>query len=938
MVLWIGIIGALTGWLLSQFASYGFVIGGLIGLALGQALRTAIRKEIAAATDPLQAQIDLLLAGRSAAQAPVEVALPPMNPRDVARPPAAVRTPPSAALDLVGEPGPRIVPDAADDEVEPPRSPAPNALEHLLAAARNWLFGGNTIVRVGLVVLFIGLSFLARYAAAAGLLPIEVRLSFVAAVGIALLGIGYRTRGQRPEFALALQGGGVATIYLTLFAAARLYDTVPLTAAFVLMILVCALGCALALLQRSQALALTSFIGGFAVPLLLSSGGGNVAIVFAYYTVLNVAILFIAERRTWRGLNLIGFFATFGFATLWQATGYTPADFVPTQINLILSVLIYVATAILYARAMPGRLGGVVDTTLLFGPAVAGFALQVALVRDLPFGSAFAALGFAALYLGIAATSMRYGGERLRVANETMLAVAIGFVTLAIPLALDARWTSATWALEGAGAFWVGMRQARWMPRLFGLLLQAIAALLYLAGIGPNVAALPFANPGFVGAMIVALAAFATAWWLLGEAPAAESPLGRAYRRFERVIAEPTFLTGFFFWWLAFVVEVCRSLPVLEVSQAPVPVFDTGTRILLAMLGYIVSAWGWQAIGRRTGWAVARWPSHASLAALVFGFLLALEVDVHVLSLPAPAVWIPAIGLLVYMTYRNDRDTRQPWQDAALRAAHIGGVWLGTAMLADCLWFGIDRLRPWQTAWAEVTFLASLVAVLVVLTVWAARAIGQSVRWPLDRHATDYAWYAAVPLAGLAYGGAILVALFSSGNAYPLPYVPLINPVDLTLALTLGALTLWHRTVTTASPSPPGTAVLHGPAPLAALALLAFVIVNTIWLRVAHQLVGVAWSADALFASRLVQTGLAILWTLIALVLMVTAHRRGQRTRWLVGAALLALTVAKLVLVDVNAVGGGAQIVAFIAVGVLMLVVGYLAPLPPRSSDAGGDA
>ena len=70
-------------------------------------------------------------------------------------------------------------------------------------------------------------------------------------------------------------------------------------------------------------------------------------------------------------------------------------------------MLIYVATAVLYTRATPGRLGNVVDTTLLFGPALAGFGLEVALVHDRPFGSAFAALGFAALYLGVATFTMR---------------------------------------------------------------------------------------------------------------------------------------------------------------------------------------------------------------------------------------------------------------------------------------------------------------------------------------------------------------------------------------------------------------------------------------------------------------------------------------------------------------------------------------------------
>ena len=72
----------------------------------------------------------------------------------------------------------------------------------------------------------------------------------------------------------------------------------------------------------------------------------------------------------------------------------------------------------------------------------------------------------------------------------------------------------------------------------------------------------------------------------------------------------------------------------------------------------------------------------------------------------------------------------------------------------------------------------------------------------------------------------------------------------------------------------------------------------------------------------------------MAFSLMVLAHRRVQRTLWLVGAGLLGLVVVKLLLVDLSNVGGVERIITFIVVGVLMLVVGYFAPLPPRQDEA----
>ncbi|WP_380785292.1 DUF2339 domain-containing protein [Sphingomonas sp. R86521] len=942
MIVWIAILGALAGWCLVDFEEYGLLVGGAFGLLAGWVLRRAVRAELTVATKALQDQIDALVAGSVVARPEIveteDAAPSPFTaPATYADPPTpeavVVRPEPEPAAGFSDPPrGVAAVRAVAATPAEP--GAVATAIAAAIAAARAWLFGGNTIVRVGLIILFVGLSFLASYAASAGLFPIELRLALVGIVGTALLAVGFRTRDRRPGFGLALQGAGIATLYLTLFAAARLYDTVPMIAAFALMIVVCALGCALALLQRSQALAATAFAGGFAVPLLLGGGGGSIVGVFVYYTILNLAILVIAQRQAWRVLNLIGVIATFGVAAWWGVTSYQPADFVAAQSFLIVSVLIYVATAVLYTGATPGRLGAVVDSGLVFGPALAGFGLEVGLVHDDPWGSAFAALGFAALYLGVAAWTMRYRREGFRVMTETMLAIGIGFVTLAVPLALGARWTSATWALEGAGAFWVGMRQARWMPRLFGILLQLLAALIYMGKASHVASALPLANPGFIGAMLIALAALATAWCLRDPLPHSESAVARSYARLEATLAQPTFLFGFAFWCAAWAAEAMRIVPSHLADRPPVPAFDRGVQPLLVMLACIASAWVAQTIGRRWRWPVASWPSHVTLVALVLGFASALDDGRHVLYLPDAIVWLAAIGLHLHMLYRNDADAAATGQHPLLDAVHIGGVWLVTAMLADCLWLGIDRARLWSTAWAEVSLLSATVAVLLVLTLSAGRAMTErkpAMRWPLDRHASAYGWVAAIPIAILSYLGAMLTAVGSSGNTTPLPYLPVLNPVDLSLGLALAGLALWRRTMLAANPPPRGVATLATPGALAALAGLAFVIINTIWLRLAHHLFGVAWGSDALLGSVVVQTGLAILWTSLALALMVLANRRAQRALWLVGAGLLALTVAKLLLVDLNTAGGGARIVAFIGVGVLMLVVGYIAPLPPKT-------
>ncbi len=934
MKLWGAVFGALTGWLSVDFELSGLVIGGCIGLLAGLWLEAIVRREVVTG---LKRIVDAEL--RDYIKREIAAAVGQRPDRAIAAQPLSAPAPATRAdLPEVAAPPAKPAPVSYSDSVPPLLSePAePTLIEHWIAAAQGWLLGGNTIVRAGLAILFVGLSFLARYAANAGLFPIELRLALVAAAGAALLAVGFNRRGLRPAFGLALQGAGVAVLYLTVFASARLFDLMPPLAAFGLMILFCAMGCALALLQNSKAMAISSFAGGFAAPLLLGGESETPLALFAYLTILNLAILMIAWRRSWRALNLLGFFATFTLASAWGFARFMPEHYLTCQIFLALSVLIYLATAVLYAHNTPGKLGNFADSTLLFGTAIAGFGLQVGLVKDSSFGSAFSALAFGAAYAGLAAFTLRQRRAELRLMGECMIAIGLGFVTLAIPLALEVNWTSAAWALEGAGAFWVGSRQARWMPRLFGLLLQALAALVFLTTLPANIAALPLANNGFIGGLLIAGPLLATAWWMRRELPHSGAQLARIYAGIEFAVKDAVFLAGFLFACLTLMREITRFLPAADTLSAPVAVVAPHIQVLLVLLAVLAAMWASAWAGRSKAWPIATWPSRVSLPLLTAAFLILLTLGRHVLDLPDAAVWLIALVLHYDLLRRNEAAPAAPrrWQFGM----HAGTVWFVTAMLADCLQLGIDRAGLWNTSWSGVIFLISGIAVLLGLTRWAGRAAtggapDAAAFWPLSPHGRAYFWAAAVPLAVMVYLGALVTAIFASGVTDPLPYLPLLNPVDLSLGLALAALALWRRMIASADPQPARAGPLVGRQALVAGAALGFVSINGIWLRTAHHWLGVEWSGPALTGSAEVQAGLSILWTLLAMALMLLAGRRASRIGWLSGTGLLAVVVLKLLLVDMSSAEGWQRIVTFIGVGILMLVIGYFVPLPPRKVE-----
>ena len=123
---------------------------------------------------------------------------------------------------------------------------------------------------------------------------------------------------------------------------------------------------------------------------------------------------------------------------------------------------------------------GYVDAALVFGVPLTTFGLQYLLVRHFEYGAAISALAFGLTYAALAYVLFRNTGKRYALLSETMLAMALVFCSLAIPLALDGEWTSASWAVEAAGVYLIGIRQRRLFSRLFALLLIAGSAVYFV--------------------------------------------------------------------------------------------------------------------------------------------------------------------------------------------------------------------------------------------------------------------------------------------------------------------------------------------------------------------------------------------------------------------------------------------------------------------------
>jgi uncharacterized membrane protein len=412
---------------------------------------------------------------------------------------------------------------AAPAAKSPPPPPPPKNPPRWLLAARDWLFTGNLVAKLGLVILFIGVAFLLKYVAATVVVPIELRLAGVVLADLGLLAWGWRLRTARREIGLPVQGAAIAILMLVIFGAYQRYGLLPAGFTFALLVALTGFTCLLAVLQDAFWLAAFGITGGFATPLLVATGQGNHVALFSYYALLNAGVFALAFQCSWRTLNLLGFAFTFIVGAAWGGLRYTPEHYASAQGFLILFFLFYVGIALAYARRQQTRLKDYVDATLVLGTPLLAFGLQAGLVKNMHFGLAWSALALGGFYVALALGLWRRGRERWRVLVETFAAIGVIFGTLAIPFALDGRWTSGAWALEGAGFVWYGLRRGQRRTWIFGMVLQAGAWFSFIGAAAGLDADAALNSNLWLGFLLLAGSAFAMAAGLrryaTGEAP-----------------------------------------------------------------------------------------------------------------------------------------------------------------------------------------------------------------------------------------------------------------------------------------------------------------------------------------------------------------------------------------------------------------------------------
>ena len=889
----------------------------------------------------------------------------------------------------------------------------------LFNSLKNWFLGGNLVVRVGVLVLLIGVVLLLRLVSDYVEISIESKLIAIGVTGLALAGLGLKLASKRFAYGITLQGAGLAIAYLTTFFAYDVYEVLASVPSFIALGLISALTIGLAIRQNAFPLALLALGGGFFAPLLTATDTGSLTALFSYYLLLNVAVAIIAHYRTWKVLNILGVAVTFGLAYYFGGFASVSSEIDAQRWSLVLLVALHLAlylfiairytqqiiiynvnyeaaTSITAATAFNTNAKPVhshsnnlylypMDIGLLFSVPVLAFGLFAALLHNIEHALTMTSAILGIIYLGLGWSLIRRS-QRYALITEGMLALGFGFLALVVPLAFDAEWIAVGWSIQGVALVWFGRRSLRAWLVIFGLFLQIVSVgLLFLYAFFGDATTLAMSLSAIASLSVVFILRASNSPNILfnansqadanilhtintidnnnlddinSEVTKYASALGispQAARQWLMSINRQT--TAFNVVWRspAFI-SFLTAIAIVWSLYVLINDFDlwfehwqlaTTTLIALATLLSLSIYW---LINRYRTWAEVRYFSHALLSLFYLALVLQLpqkfEFDHQWSAINWAVFTVLLLGWLIIaqlwlktwyskLAINKDADTstiadvdnvsnETKTKNSSL---YQYASWLATGILV----LAAAVYYSWSDSDGVVT-VAIISLCLIALMQFAERHLAGILPW--------FDWHKA--LAGcstlfvpLSLIWVVITNWYHDGVVWDLPYIPVLNLYDIAVLLAM-AYGLKVYTLSQNNGTLQSTAHAHQHKTifknllLKAIGIIGFWVLSSMLIRTLHAFNGTPLWNDGAWDDDKVQTSLTILWTLTALVATFMSSRNGKRFWWFMGIGLLGVVVLKLVLVDLSQTGAILRVISFLVAGSLILLIGYLAPLPPE--------
>ncbi len=308
-------------------------------------------------------------------------------------------------------------------------------------------FGINLLPKIGIATLVLGIAYFVKYAIDRNWINETGRVAIGILAGAALIGVAHRLRNNYRAFSSILVGGGIAALYFTIAIAFWEYHLFSQTVAFVLLIFITAISVFLSIIYDKIELIIFSQLGGFAAPLIVSTGTGNYVVLFSYLLILNTAMLIVAFKKNWRIISVIAYVLTLIFYWAWLFNSFEEQYMGATLFGVLFFIQFYLVAMIDYYKSTVRKITPFQAAVILINNLWLFFA-GLYIFHDNPVSIK----GIVTISLAVLNVPALYVVAKEKVLNKHMLyllvAVVLSFVSLAAPMQLDGTAITMFWAAE----------------------------------------------------------------------------------------------------------------------------------------------------------------------------------------------------------------------------------------------------------------------------------------------------------------------------------------------------------------------------------------------------------------------------------------------------------------------------------------------------------
>lgn len=376
--------------------------------------------------------------------------------------------------------------------------------------------GENLFNKIGIAVLVLGIGFFLKYAIDKDWIN-EIGRTFIGILcGGLLIGLSYKMRKTFAAFSSVLVGGGVSVLYFTITIAFQQYHLISQPLAFILTIFITAFTVLLSLNYNRKELAVIAIVGGFAAPFLVSTGDGNIVVLFTYILILDIGMLILAYFKKWNIVNIICYIATillFGgwlFVHLKNTTLTKPTPYGTALVYATLYYFVFFAMNVIN-NVRNKRKFDFFDIAILLSNTFLYYAAGMLILNQLS-GDTWQGL-FTAL-MAVFNFVFAYSLYRNKRADRTLIFLLIGlvlsFVSLTAPIQLHGNYITLFWAAETVLLLWLWQKSGITLMKYVSVLVLALMMISLMLDWtqlydGSKTLFLPFINKAFItGAVSVA--------------------------------------------------------------------------------------------------------------------------------------------------------------------------------------------------------------------------------------------------------------------------------------------------------------------------------------------------------------------------------------------------------------------------------------------------